>query len=62
MFRYINDRDEQTLSALKLYQQIETLSTGTELDLVSVHLEYCIVRYRGSTQNLGVVTDHITQK
>ena len=62
MFRYINDNDEQALSSLMLYGQMKTLSTGTEVYLVSSHFSYCIVRLRGSTQNLWVVTEHITQK
>lgn len=62
MLRYINDRDMQAISSLILNGQIETLSTGTEVYLVSTHFSYCIVRQRGSTQNLWVVMGDITQK
>ena len=62
MFRYINDKDEQALSSLMLYGQIKPLARGSEVYLVSAHFGYCIVRQPGMTQNLWIVTGHISQK
>lgn len=62
MFRYMNDGDNQALSSLMLNGKVKTLSIGTQLNLVSSHFSHCIVRLRGSTQNLWIVTEHITRE
>ncbi|MDX9694156.1 MAG: hypothetical protein RBT49_00030 [Bacteroidales bacterium] len=62
MFRYIREKDEQALSILMFNGKMKTLSSGTEVYLVSSHFSYCVVHLKGSTQNLWVVTEHISQK
>ena len=62
MTRYINDRDEQALSSLMNNGQIITLSSGTEVYLVSTHFSYCIIRLSGSTDNLWIITEDLTKK
>lgn len=61
MFRYINDRDNQALSKLMSYGEVQTLSAGTKVNLISSHISYCVVRRQGSTSKLWVVTEHITK-
>jgi len=61
MFRYINDGDNQALSTLMAYGNVQVLSAGTKVNLISSHFSYCIVRRQGSTNSLYVVTEHITK-
>lgn len=61
MFRYINDGDYQALSTLMTYGNVQKLSAGTKVNLISSHFSYCIVRRQGSTKSLYVVTEHITK-
>lgn len=61
MFRYINDGDNQALSTLMSYGEVQTLSAGTKVNLISSHFSYCVVRRQGSTSKLWVVTEHITK-
>lgn len=62
MFRYINDNDEQALSTLMAYGDVQILPSGTNVYLVSSHFSYCIVRKKGSIDNLYVVTEYLTRK
>jgi hypothetical protein len=61
MFRYINDGDNQALSTLMAYGNVQVLSAGTKVNLISSHFSYCIVRRQGSTNSLYIVTEHITK-
>ena len=61
MFRYINDEDNQALSTLISYGQVQTLSSGTKVNLISSHFSYCVVRLKGSTRKIWIVTEHITK-
>jgi DNA-directed RNA polymerase subunit RPC12/RpoP len=62
MFRYINDGDNQALSTLMSYGEVQTLSAGTKVNLISSHFSYCVVRRQGSTSKLWIVTEHITKE
>ena len=42
MFRYINDGDNQALSTLMAYGNVQVLSAGTKVNLISSHFSYCI--------------------
>lgn len=61
MFRYINDGDNQALSTLMSYGEVQTLSAGTKVNLISSHFSYCVVRRQGSTSKLWIVIEHITK-
>ena len=61
MFRYINDGDNQALSTLMSYGEVQTLSAGTKVNLISSHFSYCVVRLKGSTRKIWIVTEHITK-
>ena len=62
MYRYIIDGDEQALIELIYSGEVKTLIPGTEVYLVSPHMGYSVVRLKGSTQNLWITMEHITQK
>jgi hypothetical protein len=61
MFMYINDGDNQALSTLMSYGEVQTLSAGTKVNLISSHFSYCVVRRQGSTSKLWVVKEHISK-
>jgi len=61
MFRYINDGDNQALSSLMSCGEVQTLSAGTKVNLISSHFSYCVVRLQGSTSKLWIVIEHITK-
>lgn len=61
MFRYINDGDNQALSTLMSYGQVQTLSSGTKVNLISSHFSYCVVSVKGSTRKIWIVPEHITK-
>ncbi len=61
MFRYLNDGDNQALSTLMSNGQVQTLSSGTKVYLVSSHFSYCVVRLQGSTGEFWIITEHITK-
>jgi hypothetical protein len=62
MFRYINNKDEQALSSLILSGKVRALSPGTELFLVRGGFTNSVVRVKGSTQELWIVNEHMSQK
>lgn len=62
MFAYLLVGDEKAISSLMLYGEVKTLSSGTDVYLMKAHFGYAIVRVKGSTQNLWIVTDYITKE
>jgi DNA-directed RNA polymerase subunit M/transcription elongation factor TFIIS len=62
MFRYAEVGDDQAFSSLEYSGQIIYLKAGTEVYLESAHFAYHVVRLKGSTKNLWIVMENITQK
>jgi hypothetical protein len=62
MSSYVRDGDEEALSHAMLNGEVELISSGTNVYLVSSHFSYSIVRLKGSSENLWVITEYLTKK
>jgi len=62
MINCIDDHDDQAISSLILYGEIMTLPKGTDIYLENAHVSYSVVRLKGSTQNLWIMSEYMTQR
>lgn len=61
MYVYLSNNDNNALSQAISNGQIIEIPVGTNVNVVKNHFSYTIVKIDGSTEDIYVVTDHLSQ-